>query len=135
MLAVEPCSSPCVAALRFDNQLVRMGCIGPHSPVRTTLTLGDLVPAATVEHGGGMAPDVLRVQPPRGYAVEPGVILVNDNATGRLRGTTAPTRAPTRALGPSGVARLRVAVGDEVDEHGPVRWTTTVALSDVPPAA
>ena len=94
MVIVEPCNSPCVAMVRFDNTLVTSGtAIGKvsHPPVNTTLALAGVVLGVTLEHGGGMAPDLLRVRPPRGYAVEPGEVLVEDNASGSLRVVLAPT--------------------------------------------
>ncbi len=43
--------------------------------------------------------------------------------------------ATTTSLSVFSATRLRVVVSDEVDEHGQVQWTTTVALSDLLPNA
>ena len=43
--------------------------------------------------------------------------------------------ATMTSLGAFSATRLRMVVGDEVDEHGRVQWTTTVALSDLLPNA
>lgn len=94
VVVAEPCSRPCVATVRFDNTLVSSGAtagLGPHPPVHATLALGGVVLAVTVEHGGGMAPDLLRVRAPQGYAVEPVEVLVDDDASGSLRVVLAPT--------------------------------------------
>jgi len=94
MVVVGPCNSPCVAIVRFDNTLVTSGTtadMASHPPLNATLALDGIVLAVTVEHGGGMAPDLLRVRPPWGYAVEPGEVLVEDNASGSLRVVLVPT--------------------------------------------
>lgn len=94
MVVVEPCNSPCVAMVRFDNTLVTSATtagMASHPPLNTTLALDGVVLAVTVEHGGGMAPDLLRVRPPWGYAAKPGEVLVEDNGSGSLRVVLAPT--------------------------------------------
>ena len=88
VLSLEPCNRPCVVVVRFDNRLVTSGYLtGAKAPAetRTTLAAAGLEVAVTVETGGGMTPDHLRVRPPPGYRVEPLGLPVEENATGRVR--------------------------------------------------
>ncbi|MFC5567068.1 hypothetical protein ACFPOC_11690 [Rubellimicrobium aerolatum] len=89
-LSLEPCDLPCVAVVRFDNTLVTSG-LSLATPVRAVLTASSLKMVITVENGIGLTPDLLRVRPPPGTAAEPGEILVDDNATGRVRVVLMPT--------------------------------------------
>ena len=94
MLSLEPCGRPCVAVVEFDNTLVVRGAeAGPGIPalVRATLAIAGVKVAVTVETGGGLTPDLMRVLPPPGYAAEPAQVLVPDNASGRVRVVLAPT--------------------------------------------
>ncbi|MBP1804783.1 hypothetical protein [Rubellimicrobium aerolatum] len=89
-LSLEPCHLPCVAVVRFDNTLVTTGA-SLDVPVRATLAISGLRMLVTVENGMGLTPDLLRVRPPPGTAAEPHEVLVDDNATGRVRVVLAPT--------------------------------------------
>jgi hypothetical protein len=94
LLSLEPCDLPCVAVVRFDNTLVTSGHlskIGGPARMRTTLAVAGLKVAVTVENGGGMTPDLLRVLSPPGHWAEPRELAVDDNATGRVRLLLAPT--------------------------------------------
>ena len=85
---------PCVAVVRFDNTLVTHGKgdgIGTPPLVRATLAIPGVAMSVTVEAGGGLTPDLLKVLPPPGYAAEPREVLVEDNASGRVRVVLGPT--------------------------------------------
>jgi hypothetical protein len=93
-LSLEACDLPCVAVVRFDNTLVTHGTgdgIGAPPLVRATLAIPGVAMAVTVEAGGGLTPDLLKVLPPPGYAAEPREVLVEDNASGRVRVVLGPT--------------------------------------------
>jgi hypothetical protein len=90
LLSLEPCERPCVAVVRFDNTLVTSGD-DRFAPVHTTLLISGVTMAVTVQVGGGLTPDLLQVQPPSGYAALPHEVLVEDNASGRVRVVLAPT--------------------------------------------
>ena len=93
-LSLETCDLPCVAVVRFDNTLVtggKGGGIGAPPLVRATLAIPGVAMAVTVETGGGLTPDLLKVLPPPGYAAEPDEVLVEDNTSGRVRVLLGPT--------------------------------------------
>ncbi len=94
LLALEPCSLPCIVVVRFDNTLVTSGKPLPAAAppvVSTTLAIPDLAVAVTVRSGVGMAPDLMQVRPPPGFAAEPREVLVDDNTKGHVRVFRAPT--------------------------------------------
>ena len=90
VLSLEPCDLPCVAVVRFDNTLVTSG-EDRFTPVHTTLLIPGVRMAVTVKAGGGMTPDLLQVQAPPGYTAQPREVLVDDNASGRVRVVLTPT--------------------------------------------
>jgi hypothetical protein len=93
MLSLEPCDRPCVAVVRFDNTLVTLGGQAgiDASVIRAQMALDGVPLAVRVEVGGGLTPDRLAVLPPPGFAAQPREVLVDDNASGRVRVVLAPT--------------------------------------------
>jgi hypothetical protein len=70
VLLLEPCDLLCVAVVRFDTRLVTERYLtGAKAPaqMRSTLAVGDLEVAITIENGGGETPCRFRVLPPPGY--------------------------------------------------------------------
>ena len=93
-VSLEPCDLPCVAVVRFDNTLVTHGVdygVQAPDPVGTTLAISGVAVDVTVETGGGLTPDLLQVLPPPGYDAQPREVLVEDNASGRVRVMLTPT--------------------------------------------
>ena len=87
-LALEPCHTPCVAVVRFDNTLVghgRTNALETPAPVRATLAIPGVAITVIVETGTGLTPDLMQVLPPPGYVAEPYEIQVNDDTSGRVR--------------------------------------------------
>lgn len=86
-----------MAIVRFDNTLVTPGAnYGLKGPVLVRMIVSTSekvgIPVdVIVESGGGMTPDLLRVYPPPGYVAEPCDMLVEDNASGRVRVIMAST--------------------------------------------
>ncbi len=93
MLSLEPCNLPCVAVVRFDNTLVTQGLEhGSGSPAATqsSLSIAGVTIAIRIKNEIGFAPDLMQVLPPAGYAAEPREVLVDDNASGRVRVVLVP---------------------------------------------
>ncbi|MBP1805313.1 hypothetical protein [Rubellimicrobium aerolatum] len=93
-VSLEPCDLPCLAVVEFDNTLVTTGQgsrVGGPAVVRTTLTSTGLTVDVTVETGIGLAPDLMQVRPPPGYAAQPSEMPVDDGASGRVWVGLAPT--------------------------------------------
>lgn len=94
VLSLEACDLPCVAVVRFDNTLVTHG-FDHHSgsPVVTqaSLSMAGVTMAIRVENAIGLSPDLMQITPSHGYIAEPREVLVDDNASARIRVVLVPT--------------------------------------------